>query len=88
MLSNSNYYARRYAKNAVRIKQAFENGSYSTDAKQCRKTRFDDVNIALLAWFKKTGMKIPEVVINGQVLLEEASRFAKGISSISAAWID
>jgi hypothetical protein len=41
-------------KNATKIKESFENRSYSADAKRQRKTRFDDVDVALLAWFKKT----------------------------------
>jgi hypothetical protein len=44
--------------------KSFENSSYSADAKQQRKTQFDDVDIALLAWFKKTGINNPEVAIS------------------------
>lgn len=43
---------------AVKIKQAFENSSYSTDAKCHRKTRCDDVDVALLALFEKTEQTI------------------------------
>jgi hypothetical protein len=79
-------------KNATKIKQSFENSSYSADAKRHRKTRFDDVDVALLAWFKKMRMNNPEMAISGRVLLEKANNFAKELAhsedSISAAWID
>jgi hypothetical protein len=79
-------------KSATKIKESFENSSYSADAKQYRKTRFDDVDVALLAWFKETRMNNPEVAISGWVLLEEANNFGKELAhsedSISAAWID
>jgi hypothetical protein len=79
-------------KNATKIKQSFENSSYSADAKQPRKTRLDDFDVALLAWFKKTKMNNPEVAISGRVLLEKANDFAKELAHsedcISAAWID
>jgi hypothetical protein len=45
-------------KNATKTKQCFESSSYSADAKRHRKTRFDDVNVALLVWFKKTRMDV------------------------------
>jgi transcriptional regulator with XRE-family HTH domain len=73
-------------KNATKIKESFEN------AKRQRKTRFDEVNVALLAWFKETRMNNPEVAISGRVLLEKANNFGKQLAhsedSISAAWID
>jgi hypothetical protein len=75
-----------------KLKESFGNSSYSTDAKRQRKTRFDDVEVALLAWFKKTRMNNPEVAISGRVLLEKANNFGKQLAhsedSISAAWID
>jgi hypothetical protein len=67
-------------KNATKIKESFENSSYSADAKRKRKTRFDDVDVALLAWFKKTRMENPEVAISGRVLLEKANNFAKELA--------
>jgi hypothetical protein len=78
-------------KNATKIKESFENSSYSADAKRQRKARFDDVDVALLIWFKKTRMNNPEVAISGRVLLEKANNFAKVLAhseDISAAWID
>jgi hypothetical protein len=79
-------------KNATKIRQSFENSTYSAGAKRHRKPRLDDVDVALLAWFKKTRMNNPEVAISGRVLLEKANDFAKelahGKNSISAAWID
>jgi hypothetical protein len=59
VLWNSNQHARKYAKNATKMKQSFENSSCSADAKQHKKTKFYDVNITLQAWFKKTGMNNP-----------------------------
>jgi hypothetical protein len=79
-------------KNATKIKESFENSSYSADAKRQRKTRFNNVDIALLAWFKQTRMNNPEVAISGRVLLEKANNFVKELAhsedSISTAWID
>jgi hypothetical protein len=79
-------------RNATKIKESFENSSYSADAKRQKKTRFNDINVALLAWFKKTRMNNPEVAINGGVLLEKANNFAKELAHsediICAAWID
>jgi hypothetical protein len=79
-------------KNATKIKESFENSSYSADAKRQRNTRFDNVDVALLAWFKKTRMNNPEVAKSGRVLLEKANNFGKELAhsedSISAAWTD
>jgi hypothetical protein len=79
-------------KNATKIKESFENRSYSADAKRQKKTRFHNVDIALLACFKKTRINNPEVAISGRVLLEKANNFGKELAhsedSISAAWID
>jgi hypothetical protein len=60
-------------KNATKIKESFEKSSYSADGKRQRKTRFDDVDVALLAWFKKRRMNNPEVAISGRVLVEKAN---------------
>jgi hypothetical protein len=79
-------------KNATKIKESFENSSYSADAKRQRKAQFDVVDVALLAWFKKTRMNNSEMAISGQVLLEKVNNSAKELAhsedSISTAWID
>jgi hypothetical protein len=48
--------------------KSFENSSYCADAKRHRKTRLDDVDVALLAWFKKRRMNNPEVAISGSAV--------------------
>jgi hypothetical protein len=66
--------------------------SNSADAKRYRRNRFDDLDIALLAWFKYTRMNNREVAISGKVLLEKANNFAKELAhsedNISEPWTD
>lgn len=77
-----------WKKNKSQIFEAFQKGSTST--KRVKIDKFDQVNKALLQWFKR--IRSENVPINGPLIKEKALYFAKELNvenfQASEGWLD